>query len=993
MSDASERWRRVEELCHAALERAASERLAFVAATCGDDDALRREVEALLAHEQSGERFLAVPVGAVAAQVMSEAAAVSWVGRRIGVFEIVSPLGAGGMGEVYRARDTQLGRDVAIKVLPPAFVADRDRLSRFEREARVLASLNHPHIGAIYGVEPIDSSAGAGHAARALVLELVEGQTLAERLAPAGSAFSRTGQPRPKGPGLRVDDALAIARQIAEALEAAHEKGIVHRDLKPANIKITPAGVVKVLDFGLAKAGAGGAGWTGQAEGDPSNSPTFTISGTREGMLLGTAAYMSPEQARGLTVDKRADIWAFGCVLFEMLTRRRPFDGEETTEVLGAIVRLEPQWDILPSEVSQPVRTLLRSCLTKDPRRRIADMSTVLFVLDKGASLGEPEVRTSLPPTQRPGYRVGLPWITAFTVAVAMILAMAVPTLRHLREALPPAPPETRLEINTPASDQLASFALSPDGRQVVFVASGDGASRLWLRSLATTTAQAFVGTDGALYPFWSPDSRSVGFFAGGKLKRIDFGTGLLRVLADAPYGRGGAWSREGVIVFAPSTTGPLVRIAASGGPSVAVTQLDQTHHTSHRWPQFLPDGQGVLFLAANGRDAASGIFLGSLRGGVPKRVLTTDSAAVYAAPGYLLMSEAGGLLARALNPSLSEVADSVPVAYPVGQDMSVFRGAFAVSANGVLAYRSTVAGRRQLIWVDRGGRRIGTMGEPDDDGLLNPALSPLGERVAVQRTIQGNQDIWTLDRAGLQTRITFGRAADGFPVWSPDGHRLAFRSNRRTSFDLFETPASGGGAGQPMLESGQTKFPLDWSADGRFLLYRVLDPKTGNDLWVLPLAGKGEPFAIVQTPFEENNGEIAPSGRWVAYDSNETGRFEVYVQSFPGSGRKWQISTSGGIAPRWRRDGRELFYIAPDGALMAVPLRPSADDQGLDRATPVRLFRVPIAYGGSIQGGNVRQQYAVALDGQHFLVNATTDDALAPPITIVQNWTASLKK
>ncbi len=724
-------------------------------------------------------------------------------------------------------------------------------------------------------------------------------------------------------------------------------------------------------------------------------SPTITSPAqmTGVGVILGTAAYMSPEQARGREVDKRADIWAFGCVLFEMLTGHRPFDGEDTTEVLGAVVRLDPHWENLPGDVPPPVRALIQSCLIKDPRRPISDISTALFVLDKVQSLTGSAVAKPSVPVPVSGLRAGRAWKTALAAAAAVILVMSVPMLRHLRETPPSEPPETRLDMNTPATEQLVSFSLSLDGRQVAFVASGDGTSRIWLRSLSTTTAQPLPGTEGALYPFWSPDGRSLGFFADGKLKRIDTGGSLPRVLADAPYGRGGAWSRDGVIVFAPSTTGPLLRIPASGGPVVPVTQLDQTHHTSHRWPQFLPDGQSILFLAANGRQAPSGVYLGSLRGDPPKRVLATDSAAVYASPGYLLMSEAGGLLARAFGPPFSEVTDSVSVAFPVGQDTSVFRGAFAVSATGVLAFRSTAAGRRQLTWVDRSGRRTGTLGEPDDDGLLNPTLSPLGDRVAVQRTSQGNQDVWTLDRSALPTRITFDRAAEGFPVWSPDGHRLAFRSNRQTAFDLYETSANGGGTGQALLESPQTKFPLDWSSDGRFLLYRVLDTKTGNDLWALPLTGKGEPFAIVNTQFEENNGEIAPGARWVAYDSNETGRFEIYVQSFPGSGRKWQISTGGGIAPRWRRDGRELFYIAPDGALMSVPIHPSADEQALERSTPVRLFRVPIAYGGAIQSGNIRQQYAVALDGQHFLINATTDDTLAPPITIVQNWTANLKK
>jgi len=695
---------------------------------------------------------------------------------------------------------------------------------------------------------------------------------------------------------------------------------------------------------------------------------------------------MAPEQVEGREADARSDIFALGATLYEMVTGTRAFDGDSPATVIGAILKDDPP----PMSRRQPLSPsaldrVVRSCLTKDPEMR---WHSAHDLREELAWIASDLTNAARPVTiGRARWRERVAWLAVAATLAALTILGIVAFGRDSPEL-----PLTRLDVLTPPTADPVSFAISPDGRQLVFDAMTDSGPKLWLRPLDQPIAQPLAGTDGAIYPFWAPDSRAIGFFADGKLKRINLGGGSPRVLADAPYGRGGAWSRDGVIVFAKSTTGPLLRIGASGGPINPVTQLDQTRHTSHRWPQFLPDGQGVLFLATNGPEAP-GMYLGSLRGGVPKRVLATDTTAAYALPGYLLVSDAGALLARRLELSRAEVAEPVFVAQPVGQDTSVFRGAFSVSATGVLAYRATAAGRRRLVWVDRNGTRTGTVGDPDDNGLLNPMLAPDGERVAVQRTGQGNQDIWVLDRNGLDTRITLDRAADGFPVWSPDGHRLVFRSNRRSSFDLYETPASAGGTDQPLWESAQTKFPLDWSADGRFLLYRVLDPKTGNDLWVLPLTGDRKPSAIVQTPFEENNGEFAHDGRWVAYDSNETGRFEVYVQSFPGTGRKWKISTAGGIAPHWRRDGRELFYIAPDGALMAVSVRPSADDQVLDRSTPVRLFRVPIAYGGSIPGGNVRQQYAVTPDGQHFLINVTTDEAIAPPITIVQNWTAGLKK
>ena len=878
-------------------------------------------------------------------------------GVRLGPYEVRSLIGMGGMGEVYKARDTRLDRTVAIKVLSAHVALDPDLRQRFGREARAISALNHPHICSLYDIGQQDDI-------DFLVMEYLEGQTLAKRLE--------------KG-ALALDQALQYAIQIADALDKAHRKGIVHRDLKPGNVMLTKSGV-KLLDFGLAKL------QPSAAVAGMSIAATMTNPITAQGTILGTLQYMAPEQVEGKEADARTDIFAFGAVLHEMLTGKKAFEGKSQASLIGAIMHADPP----PISTVRPLmpaglNRIVKKSLAKDPEVRWQSAHDLCeeLVWIAGDMTNAVHMVTSL----RSRWRGRVAWLG---LAAAMVAVTILGLIAFRRVA--PELPLTRLDVLTPPTSDPVSFSISPDGRQLVFVAMTDSGPKLWLRPLDQAIAQPLARTEGAIYPFWAPDSRALGFFADGKLKRIDLSGGSPHVLADAPYGRGGAWNGDGVIVFARSTTGPLLRIPASGGPIVPVTQLEQTHHASHRWPQFLPDGQGLLFLATNGPEAP-GMYLGSLHGGVPKRVLVTDNAAVYAPPGYLLVSDAGGLLARHFELSRAEVADSVSVAQPVGRDTGVFRGAFAVSATGVLAYRATAAGRRQLVWVDRNGTRTGIVGEPDDNALLNPALAPDGERVALQRTIQGNQDIWVLNSSGPATRITFDPAADGFPIWSPDGHRLVFRSNRRNSFELYETLASGGGTAQRLLESAQNKAPLHWSADGRFLLYRVLDQKTGSDLWVLPLDGDRKPFAIVQTPFEETNGELAPDGRWVAYDSNETGRFEVYVQSFPASGGKWQISTAGGIAPRWRHDGRELFYVAPDGALMAVPVRPSTDGQILDRGTPVRLFRVPIAYGGSIPGGNVRHQFAVAPDGQHFLINVTTDEAIAPPITIVQNWTTGLKK
>jgi Tol biopolymer transport system component len=709
-------------------------------------------------------------------------------GTRFGFYEVTAQIGEGGMGQVYRATDTKLKRQVAIKILPTSLAADHDRLARFQREAEVLASLNHPNIAAIYGLEESGGMA-------ALVMELVEGDDLSQRIA-------RGAMP--------TDEALPIAKQIADALEAAHEQGIIHRDLKPANIKVRNDGTVKVLDFGLAKA----MDPIGALSASASMSPTITTPAmTQAGMILGTAEYMSPEQARGRTVDKRADIWSVGAVLFEMLTGRRPFDGEDMTEVLGAVVRLEPQWNALPSEVPAPVRTLLQSCLVKDPRRRVADISTALFVLDKAESLAAPALTNSAAPalsSEPPGR---LAWV-ALAVAAVVLLAMAVPTVRYLRETPPPAPPETRVEIVTPATERPTDFALSPDGRQIVFVASGDGASRLWLRSLATTMAQPLASTEGATAPFWSPDSRSIGFFAGNALKRLDLGGGAPQTLAPVITSRGGTWNADGVIVFAPSVVAPLMRVSATGGAAVALT----THSPMPRVyaaPYFLPDGRRFLFSLRGGPDTV-GIYLAGLDGNAPTRLTPAESAGVFLPSGWLLWVRAGTLVAQRLDVAKAALTgEQVTLADGVAVD-GLFRSAVSVAATGLVAYR-TGAGNRQLTWVDPSGTARGTVGDPDAT-LLTPRVSPDGRRVVVSRTVQGNQDLWLLDGART-SRLTFDPAVDQFPVWSPDSTRIVFRSTRTVPGDLYQKLASGADVEERLVASDQLKAPMSWSADGRFLL------------------------------------------------------------------------------------------------------------------------------------------------------------------------------
>ena len=943
-------------------------------------------------------------------------------GSRLGPYAVTALLGEGGMGQVYRATDTNLKRQVAIKVLPASLAGDTDRLARFQREAEVLAALNHPHIAAIYGLE----TGRDGQVGPFLVMELVEGEDLSQRIARGA---------------IPLDEALPIATQIAEALEAAHEQGIIHRDLKPANIKVRGDGTVKVLDFGLAKAmdaGAGGAGRAGVAGGpagvdrpdhpgppdrpDLSALPTLTSPAqmTGVGVILGTAAYMAPEQAKGRTVDRRADVWAFGCVLFEMLTGTRAFAGDDVSEVLASVLARDPDWSRLPATLSPALSTYIRRCLDKNPKQRIGDVQNVRLALEGAFETAGPLTTASATPSSS---RARLPWMAALAVALVTIAALTVPTLRHLRETPPPAPPETRLDLVTPATDQPTSFALSPDGRQIVFVASGDGASRLWRRSLATTTAQPIAGTEGAQFPFWSPDGQALAFFAGGQLKWLDLNGGAPQTVAEALSSRGGTWNADGVIMFAPSVSGPLVRVPASGGPPVAVTTL--SGQSSHRWPSFLPDGRHFLFYAQGTPDTA-GIYLGTLDGPDTHRLTAADAAGLYLQTslvqrassglgpaqasgeggtrgaealgegGWLLWVRAGTLVAQRLDLDRAALTGNpVTLADPVVVDPTASAAAVSVSASGLVAYRTGAGSRRQLTWVNRSGQALGPLGAPDENNLNIPSVSPDGQRVAVTRTVQGNRDLWLLD--GPRTnRFTFDAAADTLAIWSSDGTRIAFDSNRTGTRDLYVKAASGTGAEEVLVTSPQSKMASDWSADGRFLLYISIDPQTRPDLWVLPLEGDRSPVVFLKTPFAEINGTFSPDGRWVAYESNESGREEIYIRPFAGAaasgagaaaGGQWQVSTAGGAFPRWRRDGRELYYLAPNGTMMAAPI--AVTGTTFAPGAPGALFPTRM-FGGGVDAAQGRQ-YDVTRDGR-FLINTVLDEATAP-ITLLMNWNPEAKQ
>ena len=767
------------------------------------------------------------------------------------------------MGEVYRARDARLKRDVAIKVLPDEFANDAERIARFQREAEVLASLNHQNIAQIYGLEESGDTFF-------LVLELVEGEDLVNRL-------NRV--------PLAPDEALEFARQIAEALEAAHARGIIHRDLKPANIKICPNGQVKVLDFGLAKPFDGDGG-----EASASQSPTM-VSGTMPGMILGTAAYMSPEQAKGRAADTRSDIWAFGAVLYEMLAGKPAFTGDEILEILGSVLKSEPDWTALPQNTPPLIRSLLKRCLQKDRNRRMRDIADARFQIEE--ALNEP-TSVAVRVASAHAVRERVLWVTATLVLLSVLSIMAAVLFRRAPAS---EPHEMRLEISTPPGASLTGFAISSDGRNLVFQATIEGKNQLWLRPLDSETALPLRGTENGTNPFWSPDSRSIGFFAAGQLKRIDIEGQLVQTLANAPLNNGGAWSREGVILFTQSSVEPLYRLPARGGTPSPATRVESPHQ-GHRRPYFLPDGRHFLFFAS-GPVESQGVYLGSLDSMESRRLLDADSSAMFTPPDFVLFVRQGALLAQQLDlNTLQLLGDPLPVARQVAVNSGGLASvAVSAASAGPVAYRAD-AGERSLIWLDRSGHESGVLRHGDSALPSFARLSADGSRVALERSVGGKPDVWLLETArdSLQ-RFTFGKAWAFDPTWSPDGSRIAFGSTRKGVVDLYEKPLSGGNE-TLLWESSESKNIYDWSSDGRFILFGTQAPNTARDLWVLPLFGEKKPIAVAQTPFEERDARFSPDGHWIAYQSNESGRTEVYVQRFPESGGKLQVST--GVAARF---------------------------------------------------------------------------------------------
>jgi eukaryotic-like serine/threonine-protein kinase len=889
-------------------------------------------------------------------------------GTRLGTYEIVAPIGAGGMGEVYQAHDTKLGRDVAIKVLPEAFARDPARLSRFQREAKMLASLNHPNIATIHGLE---DSSGTNY----LVMELVPGDTLADRIQRDGA--------------IPVVEALAIAAQIAEALEAAHEKGIIHRDLKPANIKLTPNGKVKVLDFGLAKAYAEDSGSS-----DPSNSPTMTAAATMQGMIIGTAAYMSPEQARGKAVDRRADIWAFGCVVYEMLTGEALFGGETVTDTLAQVITKEPKFDRVPARV-QP---LLRWCLQRDPKKRLRDISDGMVAMDAA-----PEESAA----EQPRAAAASKWL--WSIAAAACAAAATLAVIQFRQKPPAAPEVVKYQIHLPENvwfTQTASFALSPDGQHIAFSAIGpDDEAAVWMQDLDGSEARELPDTHtGATTPpfSWSPDSRFVAFSGfGAMFRKADLQAGTSQDICEKPNPPvGSSWNNDGTIIFG-STSAGLWRVDAAGGKPTPITVLDASRQErEHELPDFLPDGRHFLYLRVSKIPDDTGIYVGSLDDPPEKQsekmLLPTGFGAEYvpspgSGVGHLLFLHNGTLMSQSFDPDKLELSgEPTAIAGQIGAGYET--GFFSASASTVVYRTLSSNPYSQLTWYDRQGKVTGTVADPGY--IEDPVISPDGTQIAYRRDSQdhSDKDIWLLDIArGTSTRFTFGGSWNDFPIWSPDGSEIVFSSNRDGIFDLYEKPSSGARDEQILLSTQASKLAESWSRDGRYLLYGVTQNITGGreDLWVLPMQGDRTPFPFSRTQFDSRQPQFSPDGRWVAYSSDESGRHEIYVREFTAppapteSGQKWLISNDGGLYPQWRADGKEIVYFGTGLAnWMAVSVE-TGPGHSFHAGVPQELFKVP----PGIMGADAMPDF------KKFLLAVPETKTGPQTFSVMVNWTSGLKR
>jgi hypothetical protein len=870
-------------------------------------------------------------------------------GARLGPYEITASIGEGGMGEVYRAKDTSLDRDVAIKVLPESFARDADRVARFTREAKTLAALSHPNIAHVHGLE---ESAGV----RALVMELVDGEDLSVLIE--------------RGP-MAPADALPIAKQIADALEAAHEQGIIHRDLKPANIKVRADGTVKVLDFGLAKA----LDPASPSSVEAMNSPTLTERATRMGVIIGTAAYMAPEQARGKAVDRRADIWAFGVVLYEMLSGRRAFGGDDISVTLANVIKEDVNWSALPRDLPPSVGHLLQRCLEKDPKQRLRDIGEARILLEH-AGHDQPATR------ERPAVRTHLVWAT---VVVAAVVLTATTLSRTGGNRSDPA--VQRLELMLPAETMnLGGPEISPDGRQIAVVVRGnDGVRRLWVRAMDELVFHVLAGTEGASFPFWSPDSHALAFFADDMLKKLAVSGGPPQPLCPAPRARGGTWGHGGRVLFSATIDGAerLHQVAETGGTSSVVTPIDLPKAALIRFPAFLPDGRHFLFFFSARRTDTDGAYVGSLDGGGATRLIPGFTQARYS-DGWLFFVRSTTLMAQPFDPSHLSLGagDAVPVVSSIAEGANESSKAFSVSDNGVLIALPLADTKNQLRWFDRTGRPAADLGTPNDH--VNPRISPNGARVVTASARGGVQEtggaLWLTDtNTGSTQRLTFVDGEYASPIWATDASIIVARATVATGlFDLFQQPTNGAATDEPLNTERVHKAPQDISADARHLLYVTVPSQSAVELRILSLPDR-KPSPYLKNA---NFARLSPIGGWVAYTSGASGS-EVYVQSFPVPDKKFPVSNGSGELPVWSRDGRELFYQA-GRKLMAVDIAVVAD--GLSLGQPKALFDLPLG-----SGTGLTVDYDVAPDGR-FLFNVPVERQ-TPRAIVTLNWKTGLRK
>ncbi len=949
-----ERWREIERLYQLGQKREPGEREAFLRDACAGDEALRKEVAALLADQSRIDRFIESPAMNVAAKVLAQdqakARATLEAGQTIAHYRVVEEIGHGGMGVVYRAEDTKLKRTVALKCLPPAFAADPERLARFEREARMLASLNHPNIAAIHGLEEAGGK-------RFLVLELVEGETLAQRIA--------------KGP-LPVEEALEICRQIAEGVAAAHEKGIVHRDLKPANVNITPEEKVKVLDYGLAKALA-----SETHPVDPAHSPTITDAETHPGVILGTAAYMSPEQAKGKAVDRRADIWAFGCILFECLTGRRAFPGETVSDTIVSILSREPDWESLPLMTPQPVRKLLERCLNKNPQHRMHDILDARIEIEDALKQPAEPVEMGSPPRRS---SAGL------ILAAGLLLGAAVGVL--LWRAFAPRPDNphvARMTIPISATGLTLTeggMAIAPDGQTLVFAARGADEPRLYVRRVNEWEPRPLKGTERAVCPFFSFDGEWIAYYVMGKgMEKVPVRGGpplpIYKSTANEAPGQvhGGKWGQDGRIVFARWPNAGIWSVPADGGDPIPLTQISEDTNVFYSWPGMLPGGAVLFTIEREGNVSIAAVLP---RTGEVRPIIDSGSRAHYLpTTGHLIYVSGGHLLAVAFDPERLERKGAPMVVVEGIQQESPYSAGYDVSVGGTLAYVPASTDLAKLVWKDRNGNTAPLTLKPRSYAITRPALSPDGRRLVVQVQEGSKCNLWSgsVDGEPL-TQLTFGND-DGGPVFTLDGSRVCFRSGQGGRYNIFSTPADGMGKPERLIDNPRPQAPTSWSRLGNILLINRLNESTGMDVWEWSADRPARSW--LSTPKWEGNAVFSPDGRHIAYQSNFSGGLEVYLQAYPGTGPRRQVSIDGGLAPAWNPKGGELFYQGPT-AVMARRV-----ENGIPAGPPTKLF------------DHSRAEFFVAdwnvsPDGRFLVVEQIQSASSPSQIKVISNWFEELK-